>query len=143
MGNNNEKFRCPFCDQGHLVPKQIEVEQGTYKSKTFEVEYEASFCSACGFDMVTPPQAVRNQARVRDAQRQSDGLLTSSEIKTIREQLNLSPTQADELFGEELHTFVKYEKGETMQSTSLDKLLRLVSSTPAAFEKLRQLAIKN
>ena len=137
---NQEEFICPLCEQGKLVANQSDTEEGSYKGKSFKIDYESSFCTACGLDMVTPPQAVRNQARVRDEQRKIDGLLTSSEIKQIREKLHLSFSEADEIFGEETNTFSRFERGEALQSASLDRLLRLANDMPVILDKLKLLS---
>jgi len=133
---NAKNFTCPICDEGQLVPN-VCMEKTIYKEKTLTVNYESSTCSICGSEIVTPTQAQRNQVHILDEQRKIDGLLTSCEIKDIRETFNLTSTQAAELFGSDVTTFSKYERGEATQSVTLDKLLRLVKEMPLAFERLR------
>ncbi|OAD19864.1 transcriptional regulator, XRE family [Candidatus Thiomargarita nelsonii] len=133
---NAKNFTCPICDEGQLVPN-VCMEKTIYKEKTLTINYESSTCSICGSEIVTPTQAQRNQAHILDEQRKIDGLLTSSEIKRIRETFNLTSTQAAELFGSDATAFSKYERGEATQSVTLDKLLRLVKEMPLAFERLR------
>jgi putative zinc finger/helix-turn-helix YgiT family protein len=87
--------------------------------------------------IVTPIQAHSNQARILDEQRKINGLLISREIKHIREGFKLTLTEAANLFGEEALAFSRYEKGEAIQSATLDKLLRLVNEIPIALERLR------
>jgi HTH-type transcriptional regulator/antitoxin MqsA len=133
---NTKNFICPICDEGQLVPN-VCMENTIYKEKTLTVNYDSSTCSICGSEIVTPMQAQRNQAHIIDEQKKMDGLLTSIEIKGIRETFNLTSTQAAKLFGSDATAFYKYEKGEATQSVTLDKLLRLVKEMPLAFERLR------
>jgi HTH-type transcriptional regulator/antitoxin MqsA len=132
----NQNLICPMCEEGQLIP-HICTEKTLYKGKTLTVDYESSTCSTCGSEIVTPTQAHSNQARIFDKQRKINGLLISSEIKHIRESFKLTLTEAANLFGEETLVFSKYEKGEAIQSATLDKLLRLVSEIPVAIERLR------
>ncbi len=132
----NHNLICPMCERGQLIPNVCK-EQSLYKGKTLTVDYESSTCSTCSSEIVTPTQAHNNQARILDEQRKINGLLISSEIKHIRESFKLTLTEAANLFGEEVLTFSRYEKGEAIQSPTLDKLLRLVSETPVAFERLQ------
>jgi HTH-type transcriptional regulator/antitoxin MqsA len=132
----NQNLICPMCEEGQLIPN-VCTEQTRYKEKTLTVDYESSTCSTCGSEIVTPIQAQSNQARILDEQRKINGLLMSREIKRIRESFQLTLTEAANLFGEEALAFSKYEKGEAIQSATLDKLLRLVNEIPIAFERLR------
>jgi len=132
----NQNLICPMCEEGQLIPN-VCTEQTFYKGKTLTVDYESSTCSTCGSEIVTPIQAHSNQARILDEQRKIHGLLISREIKHIRESFKLTLTEAANLFGEEALAFSRYEKGEAIQSATLDKLLRLVSEIPIAFERLR------
>ena len=135
----DQNLTCPMCEQGQLIP-HIGTEKTTYKEKTLTVQYESSTCSTCGSEIVTPTQAHRNQARILDEQRKINGLLTSLEIKKIRENFNLTTTDAAILFGDEEKSFYRYETGEAIQSVTLDKLLRLVNDMPLVFERLRTMS---
>jgi len=125
-----------MCEEGQLIPN-ISMENTVYKGKNLTVNYESSTCSNCTSEIVTPTQARNNQRRILDEHRKINGLLTGEEIKQIRENFKLTPMEAANLFGDEAFTFSKYEMGEAIQSTTLDKLLRLVSDIPLAFERLR------
>jgi len=135
----NQLVTCPMCEEGQLLV-QVGLEQVNYQGKRFTVTYDFAICSLCGSEIVTPSQAVANQARILDEYRKRNGLLTSQEIQQIREQFHLTPAQADDLFGREVNAFSQYETGEAIQSFTLDKLLRLVNQMPTTFQQLQRLA---
>jgi len=135
----NHSVKCPMCEEGQLFP-QVSLETVTYQGHTVTVNYDSTTCSLCGSNIVTPSQAKVNQARVLDEYRKRSGLLTGQELQQIREQFHLTIAQAASLFGSEMKAFGQYEQGEALQSVTLDKLLRLVSQMPLAFEQLQWLA---
>ena len=71
-------------------------------------------------------QALREAyAKRREELRAEQGLLSGSEIRMIRESLNITQRQASALFGGGQNAFNKYESGEVLQSSAMDLLLRL------------------
>lgn len=82
-------------------------------------------------------QVRRNHARVVDARRRADGLLTGREIRALRKSLGLSQKDASEVFGGGTNAFSKYERGEVVQSVAMDRLLRLVARYPLLLDDLR------
>ena len=65
---NTKNLNCPICEEGQLVPN-VCMEKTIYKEKTLTVNYESSTCSICGSEIVTPTQALRNQAHILDEQK--------------------------------------------------------------------------
>lgn len=123
----SEILSCPMCDT--LSPWEPRVSPETYEhhGKALPVEHiEYSVCRECGFDVILPDQKRRNDARVRDARRQMDGLLTGQEIRSVREDLGLTQHEAARLIGGGQNAFSKYERGEVTQSVAMDRLLRLL-----------------
>jgi putative zinc finger/helix-turn-helix YgiT family protein len=130
---------CPACEVGTLH-EQIGSQEYSYKGRTFSIEGNLfSRCDACGAEIVMPWQAKANDQLVRDFHREIDGLLRGSEIKHIRKKFSLTQTEAAQLFGGGANAFSKYERGEVIQSVAMDRLLRLVSSLPWAFETLAKI----
>lgn len=129
MGRRNDSL-CPVCETGQLVP-YTDQETFDYKGNKFSLdEMEFARCEHCGTELVTPEQSRRNGYRIRDYHRKLDGLLTGSEIRTIRKQLGLNQLQAAELFGGGPNSFSKYERGEVIQSVAMDRLLRVAGESP-------------
>jgi HTH-type transcriptional regulator/antitoxin MqsA len=127
---SEKKLICPECEEGELAPATREI-VFTHKERDLAIlDLECYRCAACGVETVKPPQIRRNQARIADAKRRADGYLTGVEIRDLRESLRLSQPEAAQLFGGGANAFSKYERGEVIQSASMDKLLRLVATHP-------------
>jgi putative zinc finger/helix-turn-helix YgiT family protein len=117
--------KCVLCGKGDLID---DTYSDTFKYDDQEIVVdglERSLCSVCGSDPIMPEQGRRNQLRVADAKRQHVGLLTSVQIRGIREFLNLSQQAAADLFGGGDNAFSKYERGDVIQSRVMDSALRL------------------
>jgi HTH-type transcriptional regulator / antitoxin MqsA len=102
---------CPFCKTGFLERKTIK-EIYTYKGHRIEIEQPGEFCNVCDEGILNSADLKATEKQVRDFQAKIDGLLTSSEIRTVRQKLNLSQKQAAEICGNDLNTFSRYERGE-------------------------------
>lgn len=132
-----ETLTCPVCEIGKLHASHY---NGDFKhnGKTVHVtELECYRCNNCDADPVFEDQIRSNHRKIADAKRRIDGLLTGNEIKAIRESLNLSQSEAAEIFGGGLHAFSKYERGDVLQSKAMDKLLRLIAHNPFLISNLR------
>lgn len=128
---------CPVCEEGVLVPQVFDQQVQYGKLRLTVSELERSRCSACGADPLLPAQIRRNQQRLADAKRRATGLLTGGEIRATRELLGLSQPEAAKLFGGGANAFSKYERGEVIQSESMDSLLRVVAANPWLLVQLR------
>ena len=116
---------CPICETG-IPSKQVHTGEFQYRDRTVQVAgLEFSQCNHCGADPVLAEQAKRNQVRFSDAKRAVDGLLSSSDIRKARRYLGLTQHAASAVFGGGLNAFSKYERGEVIQSTAMDKLIRV------------------
>ena len=69
-----------------------------------------------------------------------DGLLTGSEVKSLRERLGLRQSDAARIFGGGPVVFSKYESDDVAQSEAMDRLLRVATEVPGAFEYLTKRA---
>lgn len=132
---------CGFCEKGNLSAKVI-CEEFSYKGEKLRVpDYEISVCDTCGEEFVTRDQSRRNQVRLADAKRNVEGFLVSTELRRVREALGgLSQEVASNLFTGGKGSWFKYECGEVVQSTSADRLMRLVSKHPALVNELAEMA---
>lgn len=127
---------CPVCEKADLISRTT-TETFRYKGTEFTLEdVEYSECPHCQAEVVTSSQNRRDEPRIRDEHRKIDGLLTRTEIVSIREQLGLSKSQAATIFGGREDDWIRYECGEDTQSVALDKLMRLAVEIPATFERL-------
>ena len=128
---------CPVCEAGELSPI---IYSDTFQHNGAELRVdglEGYLCPTCGADPVFEDQIRRNHRRVVDAKRAADGLLTGDEIRRLRESLVLTQKDASELFGGGANAFSKYERGDVVQSTAMDRLLRLVGKHQYLLDELR------
>lgn len=104
-----------------------------FKGLTVEVDSLAeTVCNACGLTWVTPGQEIDNLQQLRsafvdkrDEVRREEGLLEGHQIEYILKELNLTKAEAASLFGGGPNAFAKYIRGDVLQSTAMDRLLRL------------------
>lgn len=120
---------CPACEQGVLAPSS-NTEMLAYGGVELAVQgIQYSVCPVCGEEVVLEAQSKKNELRYADAKRVHDGLLTSKEIVAWRQNLGLSQQDAALLLGGGLNAFSKYERGEVIQSRSMDLLIRVSEQT--------------
>ena len=132
--------RCPICSKGELVATVVS-ETISYQGADLQVpEIEISVCHVCGEEIVLPAQLKTNAVRFADAKRAHDGLLTSAEIQKFRDDLGLTQAQAAAILGGGVNAFSKYERGEVVQSKSMDLLIRVNARFPEVRRHLMSLA---
>ncbi len=123
---------CPVCEANNWIDGTHQLVL-THQNKPLDIAgLLHSECAECGYELIFPHQIRRNDARIRDARREANGLLTSSKIKAIRRRLRLSQQHFAVLIGCGINTFSKYERGEVTQSAAMDKLLRILDALPEA-----------
>src|SRR3546814_19359545 len=115
---------CPSCELGNLVPS-VFADDFRHNDSSVHVEgLECYVCDRCGADPVYPDQIRRNQLRIADAKRKAEGLLTGSEVRSIREYFGITQQEAATIFGGGANAFSKYERGDVLQSVAMDRLLK-------------------
>lgn len=121
---------CLCCESGILAAEVSTIEI-TYEGKPLVIHgVEGYVCSSCKEQFVFPDQAKRNHVLVANAKRSATGLFTGIEIKSLRDDLGLSQSDAAHLFGGGANAFSKYERGDVIQSEPMDKLLKLAALHP-------------
>jgi len=121
---------CPICGKGKLKRKSI-TETFTYKGHRLIVpHYEVYCCPRCQEEFLDYSLTRRHQQKIRDWQRETDGLLSSSEIRRLRKSLGLSQEELSLLLGGGRKAFARYENGTVRQSVAMDNLLRAVQKHP-------------
>ncbi|WOX04717.1 type II toxin-antitoxin system MqsA family antitoxin [Microbulbifer pacificus] len=127
---------CPICGEGHLT-EQVELEATEYKGEHGSTALHYLLCDVCGSEQAGAKEVRKNKRAVIAFKKKVDGLLSSSEIRELRKNFNISQSDAAKIFGGGPVAFSKYESDDVMQSESMDKLLRLALSVPGVFEALR------
>lgn len=129
-------LECPICESNRLTAETYSTTLSLDGEQIEVGGLERYRCADCGADPVFHDQNRRNSARVSDARRINRGLLTGKEIAAVRAKLGLTQAQASEVFGGGPHAFSKYERGEVIQSSAMDRLLKICSTLPDAYELL-------
>jgi HTH-type transcriptional regulator/antitoxin MqsA len=134
------KKTCPACGVAALQPQVVD-ETIRYGEDTIVVSgVRIAVCESCGEEVVPESEARYNEVLFADAKRVHDGLLTSAEIVQWRNHFSLTQQQAASILGGGANAFSKYERGEVIQSSAMDKLLRVTRAFPAALEHLAKSA---
>lgn len=130
MKSSDATLTCPICEDGQL---ELRTHTATIQHNGEPLvieEMEYCECPVCGSDPVLVDQISRNELRVADAKRAAMGMLTSEDIRLVRRMLGITQREASGLFGGGANSFSKYERGVTLQSSSMDMLLKLLALRP-------------
>ena len=124
-----KRIKCP---RGH-GPMELKK---LHKKKTFkgvDIAYEAEIfvCPVCGVEAGTVQTSGAVQCAIADAYREKVGLLTSREIKSLREAKGLTQQQLADAMNVGIASIKRWETG-MIQSKSMDHALRIAlqGSTP-------------
>jgi putative zinc finger/helix-turn-helix YgiT family protein len=125
MGNNEKKeLICPVCNEGVLRERSgeftTELKDNNEKKELRIKNISWVECDSCGekiFDYKGIQQI--NEARYKIL-----GLLTPAELKSIRKKLDLTQEQMAELLDAGNKTYCRWENGTSIQTKSMDNLIR-------------------
>jgi len=123
---------CPICDEGTLIV-HYENKPAEYKGVTKPVSMAICVCDACGSETAGSSEMKYNKRAIIAFRKSVDGLLSGSEVKSIRRRYGLTQSVAGKLFGGGPLAFNKYENDDVAQSGAMDGLLRLVSENEDAY----------
>lgn len=131
-------MKCFECEKGKLIPRIAEV-QGEVKGEKYSVRTEAMVCSQCGAQVLTDPQSAAYTIAIADAYRERHGLLTSRQLKGIRQGFGLSQRAfARQFRGISLASLKRWEAG-AIQDEAHDELLRSKTDLQIARRNLQEL----
>ena len=131
----SEITNCKLC-KSEDVSDYVEAEEISYKGNTLIVSIAYSLCNNCDREFISKPQILQNEAALRAAKKDYEGLLSSEEIIRARRTLSLTQEQAARVFGGGRNAFSKYERGEVSQSVAMDKLIRICLNHREVFHEL-------
>lgn len=127
---------CPICGEGSLHAK-VGENSAEYKGQITILALHYSVCDECGSEQADAGQLRSNKRAMIAFKKSVDGLLSGAEVRSIREGLGISQSEAARIFGGGPVAFSKYETDDVAQSEAMDKLLRLVCEVPQALGYLR------
>jgi putative zinc finger/helix-turn-helix YgiT family protein len=133
---------CPACGEGDLenvngeFKTQIEGQDG--QPMTLSVpNLSWRHCRSCGEDLLNEDAS----AAITKAHRAALKLLTSEEIRSIRQNLGKTQAQMSELLGIGEKTYCRWESGTHFQSEAFDRYLRLLQAVPEMVDVLNEIRL--
>jgi len=130
-----EKRLCTCCMEEHEVKTVFVLEHSTFKNT--KVDYKASYfyCDIAEELYMDEQQMQENDVRLKDAYRKAQGLLTSSEISSIRSKYGISQSDFCILLGWGAKTITRYE-GHQVQDKAHDTILKKIDGDSEWFLSL-------
>lgn len=118
------KFYCEDC--GIVEDFEHKVVTRTYEIKGQQITSDVSIkvCAICGQELSGDGLIDEELKIFRDKYRESNGLLTSAQIKKIRSQMKLTQREFAVLLGMGEKTITRYELGQ-IQEVAMDNLMRM------------------
>jgi len=131
----NEGAICPFCESGklRLKKKRLEFE---YKGNNSEITKEVFFCEECEEIVFKKKDEKAIERFLTDERRKVEHLLTSNEIKTIRNSFDATQEQFSKMLRVSKKNFARYESGTAMQGVAMDNQLRILRDYPEAIRSI-------
>ena len=123
---------CTCCMEEHDVKTVLVAEHAEFKGVNVEYEAEYQYCDAADELYMNEQQMQDNDKRLKDAFREHEGLLTSSEIRSIRALYGISQSDLCILLGWGGKTITRYE-GHQVQDKAHDSILRKIANDPEWF----------
>jgi len=123
-------YNCPFCENEHEIKVLQYMEKTTVKDEEIEYLKTCYFCDIEEDEFVPSKLVDENLLAAKDAYREKHGLLTSCEIKNIRERYGLTQKEYANLLGLGDVTIQRYEK-KAIQDSTYDTIMRLTLENPS------------
>ena len=130
-------MNCVICGGNAITVTQYK--QARYRGETVEVSREIFQCESCQEEFVTPEQAGAYVRAVKNEIRKKYGLLSPERIVQIRNKLELTQAEVEELLNTGPKVVVRWESGKVIQNGGQDNMLRLLERDPSILERLRQI----
>ena len=134
LGAGADLTTCPRCGNA-LEEREVKEAIPVGKDEVVYARIPVHACNSCEFVI-----SAEGAEKVRDAAvRLYQGLLTSEQIKEIRDNLGFSRREFSEAFGLPQASMERWENGRLIQSRSHDTLLRALANkaTAAALDRRR------
>lgn len=123
-----DNVKTGYCDRcGDYVPYEIKEEKRnvTVKGITFEASEYIPYCKNCEEELWINEVEGINDIIIYDKYREIVGLLTSKQIKEIRQKRNMSQRELATFLSIGEKDIARYENG-SIQSKAIDNMIRMV-----------------
>ena len=117
-------LECPDCGSSLIREERVDV--CTYKSQEVSYKQPGWWCGDCDEAILQGDDNIVSNTVFVELRARVEGVLSPSQIKTIRKRLKLTQRQASEMFGGGRNAFQKYESGEVVPSVGMSLLLQLI-----------------
>ncbi|MBN2853049.1 MAG: DUF4065 domain-containing protein [Clostridia bacterium] len=140
MKKNVLMIDCPICNKQHEVLLLSRKAASVIKEKS--VEFMEKYCrcpDTAGDNEFVPVKLMdENLLKARDAYRKDSSLLTSQDIKKIREKYHLTQSEFSRMLGFGDTTVTRYES-KMIQDYTYDHIMRMADENPLfAYESLQR-----
>ncbi|TYB31274.1 MAG: DUF4065 domain-containing protein [Candidatus Mcinerneyibacterium aminivorans] len=129
---------CPSCRKKHLP--ELKKEKVSIEIKGQEISYHEKYfyCENANEEFIPGKLMNENLLRAKDTYRMKNDLLTSKQIKNIRQKYNLTQKDMAKLLGWGLKTITRYEN-KMIQNKAHDDVMKLLKNDPGyALKKLEE-----
>jgi putative zinc finger/helix-turn-helix YgiT family protein len=123
---------CLSCMEEHDVERVNVKESGTFKGERLDFIAVYEYCPNTDEYSETEDMIKSNSLNLKDAYRKKMGLLTSYEIRAIREKYDISQKDFSEILDWGMATITRYENHQ-IQDRAHDDILRKIDSDPKWF----------
>jgi putative zinc finger/helix-turn-helix YgiT family protein len=130
-------MKCFKCAKGTMMPAIAEM-AATIRAEEIPVRAEAMVCRNCGFQVMTDAQSDAYGIASAEAYRAKHGLLTTAELKRVRERLGMSFRAFANYLQVGEASPKRWEAG-LVQDRAMDELIRLKSDLAKARKNVAQL----
>lgn len=122
-------YSCPLCEKTHKVKVYEEEAKAVIKNEPVEYKEIYYLCSESNEEFYPEKIIDENLTKARDSYKRLKGLLTTSEIKGIRDYFGLNQKEFSNLFGWGDITIQRYE-GKAIQDETYDGVLKRAKDDP-------------
>lgn len=125
----SKNIYCPFCKKNHLVEEITKKDRMFIKNEIVNYDGKFYFCADKQESFATKALNERNVLKAKDIYRENHNLLTSIELKRIRDKYDLTQQDLADILGWGGATISRYETKD-IQSEKYDKILRKINVNP-------------
>ncbi|AIU74596.1 antitoxin [Hafnia alvei FB1] len=131
-------MHCPECGSKNTIKDYRDI-PFTYKGQSTVVKaVGADWCLDCGEGVIFKDESLRIDSILTEFNKQVNASIIDPEyVVAMRKKLNLSQSEAGEIFGGGVNAFSRYETGKALPHVSTIKLLKLLDKYPELLEEIR------
>lgn len=131
-------MHCPECGSKNTIKDYRDI-PFTYRGQSTVVKaVGADWCLDCGEGVIFKEESLRIDSILTEFNKQVNASIIDPEyVVAMRKKLNLSQSEAGEIFGGGVNAFSRYETGKALPHVSTIKLLKLLDKYPELLEEIR------